>query len=142
MSPTITQVLQMFKGDAISIPIACEIYFIFLFISSVPISILLSILQSFYCPLLGRNPLQQLSSPRQSFIPKVMSVSDTIEAKLQSIIDMIPYLVTSRSTRYSSSYNSSPWIMANPISGTATYYCCHQAKARKPTVIQYYEYPI
>jgi hypothetical protein len=32
--------------------------------------------------------------------------------------------------------------MVNPLSGTATDYHCHQAKARKPTVIQYYESPI
>jgi hypothetical protein len=89
LSPTIAQVQQMFKENAISIPIACEMYFIFLFISSVPVSILLSIIQSLYCSLLDRNPLQQLSSPRQSFIPKVMSIWNIIEAKLQSIINVI-----------------------------------------------------
>ena len=95
-----------------------------------------------YCPLLDRNPLQQLSSPRRSSIPKVMSVWDIIEAKLQSIIDKITLSCDQSLCKIFYSYNSSPRIVANPTSGTATDYYSHQAKARKPTVIQYYEYPI
>ena len=107
LSPTISQVLRKFMEIVIAIwnLIAYEIDFIFLLISITSRLLLISsqapmqsnteqsialIPPSNYCPLLDRNPLQQLSSPRQSFIPKVMSIWNIIEAKLQSIADVIP----------------------------------------------------
>jgi hypothetical protein len=107
LSPTISQVLWKFTEIIVAIwnLIAYEIDFIFLLISITSRLLLISsqapmqsnteqsialIPPSNYCPLLDRNPLQQLSSPRQSFIPKVMSIWNIIEAKLQSITYVIP----------------------------------------------------
>jgi hypothetical protein len=156
LSPTISQVLRKFTKIVIAIwnLIAYEIDFIFLLIAITSRLLLLSSLApmqsntehsialippSNYCPLLDKNLLQQLSSPRQGFIPKVLSVWDIIEAKLQSIIDMITlscdqslYKIFLKLQFFSSSY------------GKSDIWNCYRlflspAKARKPTVIQYYE---